>query len=144
MIEGIFSVDLIEWDDCVPSRPEAALSSPGFHEKILLQGSCSHQSSMKNNVFYALQKYFFLDQRVQRAFDNALVRSRPERETCIGGEIGFETSWGGKEKPSFSGSISGHMSDNKGNKAKATVSMNGDGSRTFSASASTERRKPSK
>lgn len=59
------------------------------------------------------------------------------RTGCAGGgEAKFTVEWGGSEGPSISGSASGSIRDDHGNKASAEVKVNSDGSGSASVSIS--------
>ncbi len=57
------------------------------------------------------------------------------RGNNLNGKAEITVEWGGNDKPSVSGSVSGSVTDDKGNKAKVkvTVENNGSGKATVSA-----------
>lgn len=100
--------------------------SYSFHENIF-DGHNDYPVLMNTVTFCKALKE--IEQRIQKTAKIAPM------DTNVGGKAEITIEWGGKGGPSISGSISGGVSDDNGNKVEVKVEVEGDGSGKATVSA---------
>lgn len=127
-------VDRLSRYDGAPARFDEPNKSFDFHESICSQyngGAIFAKST-------ALTSHVTeLEQRTQRAAKVAPM------DANVGVKAEITCEWGGKDGVTVSGSISGSVSDDKGNSVEAKAEIDSDGSGRVSAAAEHEKDYPS-
>jgi hypothetical protein len=91
------------------SSPEKGL---GFHEKIFTEGADCITFTRSANLLTTLTEG---ERKVAGAANIASMGAN------VSGEVKITVEWGGKDGPSVSGSVSGSVSDDRGNAMEAEV-----------------------
>ena len=114
-----------------PSRSSSPIVSYPYHENIFAQHG-DHSVLTKSVAFSNALKE--VEQRTQQAAKIAPMGANVTAKT----EVTIE--WGGKQGTSINGSVSGSVSDNKGNKTEVRVQVERDGSGKATISAEHEKK----
>jgi len=88
---------------------------------------CNHFSAFTKNVSHRI-KLDNTDQKMQKVSF--------AKDVNVSGKAEINIEWGGSNGTSFNGSVSGNISDQKGNKAEASIKIDDDGAGKISASVS--------
>lgn len=132
---NLSSVDFDEFEKSYHSfDPHPIAITETFHEAIFSPPSSSYHAE---TAIQFGNKWSEVEHKTQRIAQNHEIAPM---DANVSGKVEVTVGWGGSVGTTISGSVSGSVSDNNGNKAEVKVEVESDGSGTATVSAEHEKK----